>query len=49
MEERRCESCMKNTANPVMGRGGLAYLRYNYDDTGWASYVASCGGDIDYT
>lgn len=27
--------------NPVMGRGGVAYLRYNYNDTEWAEYVAS--------
>jgi hypothetical protein len=27
--------------NPVMGRGGIAYMRYNYTDTEWAEYVAS--------
>ena len=27
--------------NPVMGRGGITYLRYNYDEAAWAEYVAS--------
>lgn len=27
--------------NPIMGRGGIAYLKYNYNDTEWAAYVAS--------
>ncbi len=27
--------------NPVMGRGGIAYLKYNYNDADWAAYVAS--------
>lgn len=27
--------------NPIMGRGGIAYMKYNYDDTAWAQYVAS--------
>ena len=34
--------------NPVMGRGGIAYLRYNYNDTEWAAYVAECGGELTY-
>ncbi|MBE6612800.1 MAG: hypothetical protein E7632_09945 [Ruminococcaceae bacterium] len=34
--------------NPVMGRGGFAYLRYNYDDGAWADYVASEGGELRY-
>lgn len=25
--------------NPVLGRGGIAYMKYNYDDTAWAEYV----------
>lgn len=25
----------------VMGRGGIAYLKYNYDETAWKEYVAS--------
>ncbi|MGM9665175.1 MAG: ABC transporter substrate-binding protein, partial [Eubacteriales bacterium] len=27
--------------NPVMGRGGITYLRYNYNESDWAAYVAS--------
>ena len=27
--------------NPVMGRGGIAYLKYNYDDAAWEQFVAS--------
>lgn len=34
--------------NPVMGRGGIAYLKYNYNDGEWAAYVASCGGELTY-
>lgn len=34
--------------NPVMGRGGLAYLRYNYNDAEWTDYVASQGGTLTY-
>ncbi len=34
--------------NPVMGRGGIAYLRYNYDDTAWAQYVTDQGGVLEY-
>ena len=35
--------------NPVMGRGGIQYLRYNYNDAEWAAYVAECGGVLDYS
>jgi hypothetical protein len=34
--------------NAVLGRGGIAYLRYNYNDTEWADYVAECGGELTY-
>lgn len=34
--------------NPVMGRGGLAYTKYNYNDAEWAEYVASQGGELKY-
>ena len=34
--------------NPVMGRGGIAYMKYNYSDAEWAEYVASCGGELQY-
>ncbi len=27
--------------NPIMGRGGITYLRYNYNESDWAAYVAS--------
>ena len=27
--------------NPIMGRGGMTYMKYNYDETEWAAYVAS--------
>ena len=34
--------------NPIMGRGGIRYLRYNYDDASWASYVKEQGGTLKY-
>ena len=35
--------------NPVMGRGGITYLRYNYNDAEWAAYVASQpNGELTY-
>ena len=34
--------------NSVMGRGGITYLKYNYDDAAWAAYVASQGGELAY-
>lgn len=34
--------------NPIMGRGGIAYMKYNYDDTEWAAYVADQGGELKY-
>ena len=35
--------------NPVMGRGGITYMRYNYDDAQWAAYVASQpNGELQY-
>ncbi len=34
--------------NPIMGRGGIRYMKYNYDDAAWAAYVASCGGQLSY-
>lgn len=27
--------------NPIMGRGGIAYLKYNYDEAEWADFVKS--------
>ena len=34
--------------NPVMGRGGIAYMKYNYNDADWVAYVASEGGELTY-
>ena len=34
--------------NPIMGYGGIAYLRYDYDDASWNEYVASVGGTLKY-
>jgi len=31
-----------------MGRGGIAYAKYNYSDAEWAEYVASQGGELQY-
>ena len=30
--------------NPVMGRGGIAYTKYNFNDTEWAAFVEEQGG-----
>ena len=35
--------------NPVMGRGGMTYAKYNYTDEEWAAYVASQpNGELQY-
>ncbi len=34
--------------NPIMARGGITYLKYNYDETEWAAYVAEQGGELKY-
>jgi hypothetical protein len=34
--------------NPVLGRGGIQYMKYNYDDAEWAAYVAEQGGELKY-
>lgn len=34
--------------NPVLGRGGLAYLGYNYNDGEWRDYVKSQNGELRY-
>ena len=34
--------------NPILGRGGIAYAKYNYNDAEWAEYVASQGGELQY-
>ena len=35
--------------NPIMGRGGITYMKYNYDETEWADFVASqADGTLSY-
>lgn len=34
--------------NSIMGRGGIAYMKYNYNETEWAAFVASNGGELSY-
>lgn len=35
--------------NPVMGRGGIAYTKYNYDEAAWNEYVNSQpNGELSY-
>ena len=34
--------------NAVMGRGGITYLKYNYNEAEWAEYVKSQGGELAY-
>ena len=34
--------------NAVLGRGGIAYMTYNYDDAAWDAYVAAQGGTLTY-
>ena len=34
--------------NPVLGRGGITYLKYDYTDEEWAAYVAEQGGELSY-
>lgn len=34
--------------NPMMYRGGIQYMKYNYNDAEWAEYVASQGGTLQY-
>jgi hypothetical protein len=31
-----------------MGRGGIAYTRYNYNEADWAQFVADQGGELKY-
>lgn len=33
---------------PMMGRGGISYTKYNYDDAEWAAFVAEQGGVLQY-
>ncbi len=34
--------------NPMMGRGGIQYMKYNYSDADWADYVKSQGNTLSY-
>ncbi|MDE5588547.1 MAG: hypothetical protein K2J60_05325 [Acetatifactor sp.] len=34
--------------SPIMGRGGIAYMKYNYNESEWAAYVAEQGGELKY-
>ena len=34
--------------NPMLSRGGIQYLKYNYDDVEWAAFVAEQGGILQY-
>jgi oligopeptide transport system substrate-binding protein len=34
--------------NPVLSRGGIRYMKYNYDETEWKDYVKSQGGTLKY-
>ena len=34
--------------NAVMGRGGITYIKYNYDDAEWDAYVKEQGGVLQY-
>lgn len=34
--------------NPIIGRGSIQYMKYNYDDAAWTEYVTSQGGELKY-
>ena len=34
--------------NPVMSRGGIQYMKYNYNEAEWEAYVAAQGGELKY-
>lgn len=38
----------RNDYNAVLGRGGITYMTYNYDDAAWTAYIASQGGSLKY-
>ena len=39
---------VKDEYDPIMGRGGILYLSYNYSDQEWADYVKRVGGELQY-
>lgn len=34
--------------NPIIGRGGITYLKYNYDEAEWAKLLKDNGGELKY-
>lgn len=34
--------------NPILGRGGIQYMKYNYDETAWTQFIADQGGELSY-
>ncbi len=34
--------------SPVMGRGGIAYMKYNYNEVEWEAFIAEQGGELEY-
>lgn len=34
--------------SPIMRRGGIAYLKYNYTEAEWREFIASNGGELSY-
>ena len=34
--------------NPIMGRGGITYTKFSYNNEEWAAYVQQLGGNVPY-
>ena len=34
--------------NPIMGRGGIAYTKYNFNEDDWKAHVTEQGGELTY-
>lgn len=34
--------------SPIMIRGGIPYLKYNYTEAEWREFIASNGGELSY-
>lgn len=43
---QKIEYASKSYVNSMVGRGGMSFITFNYDDAGWAEYVA--GGTLAY-
>ena len=39
-------SYFSDSYNTFMGFGGIRYMEVNYNNSEWAEYVASMGGDL---